>query len=97
MLGSLFSDDKDVYIYIYVYGAITWKLEEIFPDSKVYGANMGPTWGRQDPGGPMLAHGPCYLGSASYIEWALMWFPLMWDFLTFFTWHHVIIVLMIVD
>ena len=21
------------------------------PDSKVYGANMGPTWGRQDPGG----------------------------------------------
>ena len=19
------------------------------PDSKVYGANMGPTWGRQDP------------------------------------------------
>ena len=26
-----------------------------FPDSKVYGANMGLTWGRQDPGGPMLA------------------------------------------
>ena len=23
-----------------------------YPDSKVYGANMGPTWGRQDPGGP---------------------------------------------
>ena len=22
------------------------------PDSKVYGANIGPTWGRQDPGGP---------------------------------------------
>ena len=22
------------------------------PDSKVHGANMGPTWGRQDPGGP---------------------------------------------
>ena len=21
-------------------------------DSKVYGANMGPIWGRQDPGGP---------------------------------------------
>ena len=21
------------------------------PESKVYGANMGPTWGRQDPGG----------------------------------------------
>ena len=22
-----------------------------FPDSKVHGANMGPIWGRQDPGG----------------------------------------------
>ena len=24
-------------------------------DSKVHGANMGPIWGRQDPGGPMLS------------------------------------------
>ena len=24
------------------------------PDSKVYGANMGPIWGRQDPGGPRV-------------------------------------------
>ena len=23
-----------------------------YPDNKVYGALMGPTWGRQDPGGP---------------------------------------------
>ena len=23
-----------------------------FPDRKVHGANSGPTWGRQDPGGP---------------------------------------------
>ena len=23
-----------------------------FPDSKVHGANVGPIWGRQDPGGP---------------------------------------------
>ena len=23
-----------------------------FPDSKVHGADMGPIWGRQDPGGP---------------------------------------------
>ena len=22
------------------------------PDSKIHGANMGPIWGRQDPGGP---------------------------------------------
>ena len=23
-----------------------------FPDSKIHGAYMGPTWGQQDPGGP---------------------------------------------
>ena len=28
---------------------IPWKT---IPDSKVHGANMGPIWGRQDPGGP---------------------------------------------
>ena len=26
----------------------------IFSDSKVLGANMGPIWGRQDPGGPIV-------------------------------------------
>ena len=30
------------------------------PDSKVHGTNMGPIWGRQDPGGP---HELCYLGN----------------------------------
>ena len=24
----------------------------VYPDSKIHGANMGPIWGRQDPGGP---------------------------------------------
>ena len=27
-----------------------------YPDSKVHGAYMGPTWGRQDPGGPHVGH-----------------------------------------
>ena len=27
----------------------------VIPDSKVHGAYMGSTWGRLDPGGPMLA------------------------------------------
>ena len=26
------------------------------PDSEVHGANMGPTWGRQNPGGPHVGH-----------------------------------------
>ena len=32
-----------------------WRLTNgasTIPDSKVHGANMGPIWGRQDPGGP---------------------------------------------
>ena len=30
-----------------------WVLgTEMDPDSKVHGNNMGPIWGRQDPGGP---------------------------------------------
>ena len=33
------------------------------PDGKVHGANMGPIWGRQDPGGPHAGpHELCYLG-----------------------------------
>ena len=28
--------------------------EVTIPDSKVHGVNMGPTWGRQDPGGPHI-------------------------------------------
>ena len=33
-------------------------------DSKVHGVNMGPIWGRQDPGGPPCwPHELCYLGS----------------------------------
>ena len=30
--------------------------KHIFPDSKVHGANVGPSWGRQDSGGPHVGH-----------------------------------------
>ena len=26
------------------------------PENKIHGANMGPTYGRQDPGGPHVRH-----------------------------------------
>ena len=29
-----------------------WYILSTIPDSKIHGANMGPIWGRQDPGGP---------------------------------------------
>ena len=40
------------------------------PDTKVHGAYMGPTWGRQDPGGPHV--GPMNVAikgvSRSFVE-----------------------------
>ena len=33
-----------------------------FPDSKVHGANMGPIWGRHDPGGP-------HVGPMNFVIW----------------------------
>ena len=38
-------------------------LNHGYPDSKVHGVNVGPIWGRQDPGWP---HEPCYLAKDSY-------------------------------
>ena len=40
---------------------------QTFPGSKVRGANMGPTWGRQDPGGPH--GGPMNLAIWVILEW----------------------------
>ena len=34
----------------------------VIPDSKVPGTNMGPIWGRQDPGGP-------YVGPMNFAIW----------------------------
>ena len=35
------------------------------PDSKVHGANMGPIWGRQDPGGP-------HVGPITFAIWEML-------------------------
>ena len=37
------------------------------PDSKVHGANMGPIWGRQDPGGPHVGPMNFAIWDASYL------------------------------
>ena len=39
------------------------------PDSKVHGTNMGPIWGRQDPGGP-------HIGPMNFALWDTSQFPL---------------------
>ena len=42
-------------------------IPEHTPDSKVHGANMGPVWGRQDPGGPHV--GPMNLAIWDYTQY----------------------------
>ena len=37
----------------------------IIPDSKVHGAKMGPTWGRQDPSGP-------HVGPMNFVIWYVL-------------------------
>ena len=49
-----------------------------YPDSKVHGANMGPTWGRQDPGGPhvgprTLLSGYSFITSCTDMERLSCW------------------------
>ena len=39
--------------------------EPRYPDSKVHGVNMGPIWGRQDPGGP-------HVGPMNFAVWVDM-------------------------
>ena len=53
-LGSLIAKFYGKYINFVVSTVLATDLAVLFaiPDSKVHGANMGPTCGRQDPGGP---------------------------------------------
>ena len=45
-----------------------------FPDIKVHGANKGPIWGRQDPGGPHV--GPKNIAIWVYSGWTVWWWNL---------------------
>ena len=60
--------------------------DETYPDSKVHGANMGPIWGRQDPGGPHVGpmnfvsapDGP-YVDPMNFVVWSLrLWWYYRW-------------------
>ena len=41
---------------------LLYYIGEYIPDSKVHLANMGPIWGRQDPGGP-------HVGPMNFVIW----------------------------
>ena len=49
-----------------------------FPDSKVHGANMGPIWGRQDPGGS-------HVGPMNFVIWVGSWKSAGWNMMA--SWH----------
>ena len=55
----ILSDNSTTYINIYT-------IVITAPDSKVHGANMGPIWGRQVPGGPHV--GPMNLAIRGSIK-----------------------------
>ena len=43
------------------------------PDGNVHGANMGPIWGRQDPGGP-------HVGPMNFAIWGIVCIGVpLWD------------------
>ena len=47
------------------YQTFSPELNKYLPDSKVHGANMGPIWGQQDPGGPRV-------GPMNFAIWAIV-------------------------
>ena len=55
--------------------ALLYFVAVCYPGGKVYGANMGPTWGRQDPGGPHV--GPMnlaiWVAFDTHILYLLLW------------------------
>ena len=51
-----------LYVFLcWIKNSDSWVLS---PDSNVHRANMGPIWGRQDPGGPLLAPWTLLSGNA---------------------------------
>ena len=71
------------------------RILSTYPDSKIHGANMGPTkihganmgatWGRQAPCRP---HEPCYLCNCSAVQWHRYAIPHHWPFVRESTRHY---------
>ena len=60
---------------------IVWSKGGMYSNSKVHGANMGPIWGRQDPGGP-------HVGPMNFAIWVCHWTGRVkiWCVCVAFTW-----------
>ena len=62
---SPYSASKGIWIQFTLLGALLWLANDGFPDSKVYGANMGHTWNWQYPVGP-------HVGPMNFAIWVLL-------------------------
>ena len=51
----------------------------LYPESKAHAANMGPIWGRQDPGGPHV--GPMIIAIWVYTNWPILISKLFYELL----------------
>ena len=53
-----------------------WELtrSHLHPDNKVHGANMGPIWGRQDPGGPHVDPMNFAIWAVQVMAWCQTWY-----------------------
>ena len=58
-----FCSGLNVFVEHLVLGAL-FSRWQVYPDSKVHGANMGPIWGRQDPDGP-------HVGPINFAIWLM--------------------------
>ena len=63
VLDRSLCEDNDI-IFVSIDYAIK-RHRKLNPDSKVHGANMGPLWGRQDPGGP-------HVGPMKFAFWEII-------------------------
>ena len=67
-------------------GFYSWETQKIYPNSKVHGANMGPSWGRQDPGGP-------HVGPMNFAIWVVYFIQMdiifqWWSSVIYYNFHN---------
>ena len=65
-------DLAEVYVGAFEWHSFLTGVTEANPDSKVHGANMGPIWGRQDPGGP-------HIGPTNFAIWEAAVTPIKYE------------------
>ena len=72
------------------YIAMNTIIQTLKNDSKVHGANMGPTWGRQDPCGPHVGH-------VNFAIWEEIIFTFNDTLMAWYLCHYQIIEYIIID